>query len=125
MTGDYNLHCPFDIEKHKQTFKNYLEVVIDEDGTIMYAVPSHQKKAEALACAKLKVSRQELCAMCPPEYYFDYSQWLCMVAKLVLVWNGFCIAAELSPKQIGALRRLKMAGLYQGAIPNQEQEEHE
>ena len=118
MNGKYDLHCPFDIEKHKQRYVNYLEVVIDEDGTIMYAVPSHQEKAVALACTKLNVCRNKLEAMCPPEYYLNYSTWLCMVAKLVLVWNDFCIAADLNTKQIGALRRLKMAGLYRGTIPH-------
>ena len=34
MSEEYNLYCPFDIEKHKQTYINYLEVVILADGTI-------------------------------------------------------------------------------------------
>lgn len=117
MASDYNLHCPFDIEKHKQTYVNYLEVVICEDGTIMYAVPSHQEKGIALACARLNVSRSELDALCPREYYGDYMTWLCMVAKVVFVWNGHCVAVNPTIKQIGSLRRLKMAGLYTGTMP--------
>lgn len=35
------LRSPFDIETHKATFVNYLEVCIDEGGTPHYAVPSH------------------------------------------------------------------------------------
>lgn len=38
------LNGPFDIETHKKTFKNYLEVIILENGRIVYAVPSHQEK---------------------------------------------------------------------------------
>ena len=33
------LHSPFYVETHKKTFKNYLEVMIDEDGIVHYAVP--------------------------------------------------------------------------------------
>lgn len=117
MASDYNLHCPFDIEKHKQTYVNYLEVLIDEDGTIMYAVPSHQLKAVNLACSRLNLSRRELDALCPQEYYGDYMTWLCMIAKVVFVWNNFCVAVNPTTKQIGALRRLKMAGVYSGEIP--------
>lgn len=40
---EYNLYCKFDIQKHKETYKNYLEVIIDEEGSIHYAVPSHQE----------------------------------------------------------------------------------
>ncbi|GAB6761703.1 hypothetical protein [Bacillus cereus] len=38
------LRGPFDIETHKKCFVDYLEVVIDEEGTVMYATPSHQEK---------------------------------------------------------------------------------
>lgn len=46
----YDIYCAFDLEKHKQTYVQYLEVVILEDGTVEYAVPSHQEKLIALAC---------------------------------------------------------------------------
>ena len=38
------LHSPFDIKVHKQTFINYLEVVISPEGIVEYAVPSHVEK---------------------------------------------------------------------------------
>lgn len=44
----YDIYCAFDLEKHKQTYVQYLEVVILEDGTVEYAVPSHQEKLIAL-----------------------------------------------------------------------------
>ena len=40
----YDLHSPFDLQKHMETYINYLEVVIFPDGHIEYAVPSHQEK---------------------------------------------------------------------------------
>lgn len=117
MSDEYNLYCAFDIEKHKQTYIDYLEVVIDEDGTVMYAVPSHREKLIAMACAKTGMNREQLNAICPPEYYADFATWLCMVSGAVAVWNSCIVAADLTVKQIGALRRLKMAGLYHGAVP--------
>ena len=38
----YNVHSEFDLKKHKEKFINYLEVVIEPNGKIHYAVPSHQ-----------------------------------------------------------------------------------
>lgn len=67
----YDLRSEFDIEQHKKTFIHYLEVVIDENGEIMYAAPSHQEKLISLACERLNVTREKLNAMCPQEYYFD------------------------------------------------------
>ena len=113
----YSVYSEFDLEKHKQTYVNYLEVLIDEEGTIMYAVPSHQEKGVKLACARLNVTRQELEARCPKEYYFNFMPWLCMTAKVVFVWDDRCVAENPTIKQIGALRRLKMAGVYHGSIP--------
>lgn len=119
MAGDYNLYCNFDLEKHKQTYVNYLEVLICEDGTVVYAVPSHQEKAIALACSRLHVTRETLEMMCPHEYYGDYMTWLCMAARVVAVWNAHCVAVYPTSKQIAALRRLKMAGVYTGSIPKE------
>ena len=88
----YDIYCAFDLEKHKQTYVQYLEVVILEDGTVEYAVPSHQEKLIALACQKKGVSRQEL--------------------------NNLCrYGLGINRKQIGTLRKLKMAGVYGGTIP--------
>lgn len=115
---DYDIHCAFDLEKHKQTYVQYLEVVILEDGTVEYAVPSHQEKLIALACQKNGVSRDELNAMCPEEYYFDFISWLCMQANAVAVWNNGCrCGISINRKQVATLRRLKIAGVYGGIIP--------
>lgn len=114
----YGLHSVFDIEKHKATFTDYLEVVIDIDGKVMYAAPSHQEKLIALACQKLGINRDELNAMCPREYYCDFLKWLCLTTGCMSVWNDWCEYGNLSAKQISMLRKLKMVGLYKGVIPN-------
>lgn len=116
--SEYNLHSEFDIEKHKAKYVNYLEVIIDADGKVMYAVPSHQEKCIALACKKLGVTRDELNAMCPREFYFNFMRWLCEITGAVAVWDYNCEYWECTVKQIGMLRRLKMEGLYKGDIPN-------
>lgn len=121
MDGDcrmrYDVYSEFDMKKHSETFVDYLEVIIDSDGKVMYAVPSHQEKCIALACEKLGVSRDELKAMCPREFYWDFLKWLCKISGAVAVWNANCEYWAPTRKQIGALRQLKMAGLYRGSIP--------
>lgn len=116
MSG-YGLYSEFDIEMHKATFTNYLEVIVADDGTVMYAVPSHQEKAIALAEERLGLSRKEISDMCPREFYFDYLRWLLSLTGAIAVWNDSIEAPALTKKQEATLRRLKLAGLYRGAIP--------
>lgn len=71
-----------------------------------------------VACQKKGVSRQELNDLCPREYYYDFLTWLCMQANAVAVWNNdCCYGLSINRKQIGTLRKLKMAGVYGGTIP--------
>jgi hypothetical protein len=109
------LRQPFDIETHKKTFINYLEVVILEDGTIVYAVPSHQKKLIEIACRKLRITEQELNDLCPKEYYFDFMTWLCMITKSVSLWNDF-MHGKANEKQREAIQELIEADLYHGTV---------
>lgn len=115
----YDLHSEFHIDQHKKTFTHYLEVIIDENGKIMYAVPSHQEKQIALACEKLNVTREELNAMCPQEYYYDFMTWLCKMSGACAVWEKFIQADKLTEQQIKALEMLKENGLYLGRIPKE------
>lgn len=117
MDEGYSIYSEFDAEKHKKKYVNYLEVLILEDGKVVYAVPSHQEKAIAIACERHGLSREELVASCPVELYFDYRTWLLEMANAVAVWNFGVEAPRANRKQIGTLRRLKMAGLYAGQIP--------
>lgn len=123
MTGEeYGLRSEFDIKKHKKRFINYLEVMICKDGKVVYAVPSHQMKAEELCCEALDISREELIARCPPEYYYDYMTWLLTQCGAIAVWNEFCVFGNDPPtkKQMMTLCRLKMCGLYRGKIPKED-----
>lgn len=116
---NYDIHSDFDIEKHKQTFIDYLEVLILHDGSIVYAVPSHVAKAEQICCDKFKVSRDELiCKLCPEDMCGDYIKWLLNMISAVAVWNRTYICGDkgLNIKQRAQLKRLKLHGLYKGAI---------
>lgn len=115
MSNQDVLRQPFSITKHKQTFINYLEVVISEDGTIMYAVPSHQEKLISVACRKLEVTRDELNNLCPKEYYFDFMTWLCKVSGYVSLWNDYMIGSP-NDKQKETIQELIDEKLYHGVI---------
>ena len=112
---EYDVYCEFDIEKHKKKYINYLEVMIDKDGKVHYAVPSHQEWAIQKACSELKVSRDTLCGMTPPEYYFDWIVWLVRQSNCIAVWENMYIG-EPNRKQRAKLKALKLSGLYKGKI---------
>jgi len=109
------LHSPFDIDTHKNTFMNYLEVLILADGTISYAVPSHTEKMIQIACDKYEITRNELYDRCPKEYYFDVQTWLCLETGAIAVWNGF-VVGQANDDQKESLHKLRDAGLYHGDI---------
>ena len=77
------LHSPFDIETHKATFVNYTEVVILPDGTIEYAVPSHQMKLERIYEETKHASAWD---DCPPNKHFDFLEWLMQETGCICVW---------------------------------------
>lgn len=109
------LHSPFDLQIHKETFINYLEVVILENGTVEYAVPSHQMKVTDIIAKQRNLTRTGVSELCPPEYYFDYNNWLCRESKAVMVWNDFFLG-EPNDLQLHTLTILMEHGLYYGNI---------
>lgn len=115
MEETYDINSEFDIQRHKETFVHYLEVLIDADGKVMYAVPSHQEKAIRLACLAKGMTRRQLEATCPPEMYFDFLEWVLSLSGAVAVWEMYTVG-KLNQRQINTLRKLKMSGLYKGAI---------
>ena len=111
---------PFSIERHKATpYHITLEVMIAPDGTIEYAMPSHQEYLIKKAMELHQWSRQELMDACPPEYYFNFMEWLVQESGgYIPVWEQYTMNWTITGKQAAALRQLKMAGLFRGAIPN-------
>lgn len=108
---------PFNITTHKNTFTHYLEVIIDEEGTIHYAVPSHLEWLIQKACEKLNMNRNELMNNVPREYYFDMLTWLTKVTDCIAVWDTSYVGT-LNYAQRSQLELLMLEGLYEGAIVN-------
>lgn len=119
---DYDCRCKFDLEKHKAKYINYLEIVILEDGTVEYAVPSHQLKLMDIAMKKLGKTREEIGDMCPKEFYAAFNEWLCDITNTVSVHTwlhmGYCNSVQ---KEV--LQNLKDNGLYTGEIHTKEEED--
>lgn len=111
------LHSSFSIDIHKSTFTNYLEVVIASDGTVMYAVPSHQEMLIYLACKKCGIDRDTLIMQCPKEYYCDFITWLSKISGACAVWDKMVQGYQFSKAQVNSMIKLKEAGLYKGNIP--------
>lgn len=117
MIDDYSVYCEFDPKKHKEKFVHYLEIIIESDGHVLYAVPSHQEKMVELACIKHGVTREELNAMCPKEYYFDFITWLSMQTGTIAVWEHLYMGTKVTKRQAAKLKQLKLLGLYAGKLP--------
>lgn len=100
------LNGPFDVDTHKATFTNYLEVVVFPNGRICYANPSHidvMKRA-------YRMGGGDPDADCPREYWCDYDGWLMRETGCVCVWTGGYMG-EPNEMQAEALKMLVDAGL--------------
>lgn len=116
----YDCYSKFDLEKHKKKYIDYLEIVILEDGTIEYAVPSHQMKLLSIAEKKLGKSVQEIGDMCPNEFYARFNEWLCELTNTVSVWAWFHMG-YCNEIQKEVLQKLKDNGLYSGDIHTEDE----
>lgn len=112
---EYSLNSKFDMEKHKEKFVNYLEVLIKEDGEIVYAVPSHQEKAIELVMEKYQWTRDDVIKYTPKEYFFDWLEWLLSECGAISVWDDFYIG-EPNKNQKNKLKMLKLNGIYKGSL---------
>lgn len=114
------LHSDFDINTHKKTFIDYLEVIIDEDGTVMYAVPSHVERLTELYMGRHAITRKELMHKMlhdPGCCGIDMSEWLCKQLHCICVWND-TYKGEPNQKQLNKLKTLKLSGVYHGPVHN-------
>lgn len=112
-------YSEFDFDKHRATYKNYLEIIIDEDGNVSYATPSHQEKLISIICNKDGITRDQLNDQIPREYYLDVVSYLLIRSNCIAVWTDFEKHNVVNRKQIITMRRLKMYGLYKGVIPEE------
>ena len=103
MNVEYTLYSDFNLEMHKKTFINYLEVIIHADGTVKYAIPSHQEYLIKFGASQSNLSREEFQDLCPKEYWCDYLTWLCMQTGCVVVWSCGYKAATVTAEQCSVL----------------------
>lgn len=114
------LHAPFDVETHKKTFINYLEVIIRNDGTIEYAVPSHMIKLQRIYGKTMDEVFEEYQHQHENEPYdvamlLDPVEWLCKKTGCISVWEcGY--AGIINDTQRKTLQMLHDNDLYHGRI---------
>lgn len=115
----YDVYCEFDMEKHKETYINYLEVIITQDGVVHYAVPSHQEYMIMLAMMQNNWTRDQLKKEAHIFGAFDnFMVWLSMITDSVSVWTDLLAFYQLNPLQYATLKQLSEAGLFKGRVPS-------
>ena len=99
-----------------------MEIVIDENGEIHYAVPSHQMFMENILKKRYGESEFKRMITEDKEAWYDYLPWLCKHTKCVPVWNEF-YCGKPNDKQLQKLQQLKEKKyrsigytLYQGKV---------
>ena len=102
------LHGPFDLETHQKTFIDYLEVCITPDGTICYAIPSHQEFMMNYWMKKEGITREEIINLSDEEPGVTAVEFLCKHTGCICIWsNGWCGYGTPTPEQIQSLNKLK------------------
>ena len=113
----YDLYGEFDLEQHVAHYYHYLEVVILPDGTVEYAVPSHQEKLiQIYLNDHPEITRSQLYDMCPDSYTFDVISWLCSITGCVSVWTNYITFDTMTLAQRDSLHKLESAGAYEGTL---------
>lgn len=113
------LNSPFNIETHKKTFINYLEIVIDPEGTCHYAVPSHNGALEKVILKNRGIEfndwdfYEKASNLCPVDRRWEYYLWLCEETGYLMVWGKPDTRIEGQPnlKQLETLAILEKEGL--------------
>lgn len=111
------LHSKFDAEVHKKTFVNYLEVIIDEEGVVHYAVPSHLEYLLKMFMGKRKCCDRNYAMQLVEKLSIEKMEtpidFLISEMKAVSVWyRGYW--GKPNEKQKETLEKLKEAGVYGG-----------
>ena len=111
------LYRPFDLQMHADNFKNYCEVIICEDGSIEYAVPSHQERLIMHYANKHHISRNKVIEL----FYNDVDaiEKMMVDTKIVFVWyEHLCNFTKMNAEQLHALNLLIIYGCVSDACLN-------
>lgn len=131
LTEQEVISQPFNIETHKETFTNYLEVIIFPNGVIEYANPSHNDKLFMIAYKNTTgedisfsdsdyfENKKLFENNVPKEWWLDMIQYYVNLTGCVCVWKNKAVIPrqELSSEQITSLISLAKENLYSGYIP--------
>lgn len=116
------LNGKFDIETHKKTFVDYLEVCIDKLGGVHYAIPSHQQflmreygKIHGITSDDAYCSMTRDLIKGQVNDGVDMMELMLDETGLLLVWTEYYEGCA-NNAQIETLLKLKEAGLFQGVI---------
>lgn len=102
---DIILHSPFNIEIHNHTFYYYCEVVILADGTIEYAVPSHQEKLISIYAKKHNLTREQILKQFSNN--FSWIQEMMKDTGVISVWyDNVYFVTKLTEEQKESLKAL-------------------
>lgn len=115
---EYVLHHPFDVNTHKRTFIGELNVIIHDDGTVHYAVPSHRAYLAALYCKKKHIKHEWYIKQIVIEKNPTlplYLNELCEATGSIAVWYDHTIGT-MNAKQLHTLEMLRRHEVYGGEI---------
>lgn len=107
---------PFSIDRHKKTFVNYMEAIIDSDGVVEYAVPSHERKLISIILKQnpdmcMKDVEDEAVKQIAVE---GWCEWLMRKSKCICVYTrGYMTPKnfKMTELQYNKLKELIDAGL--------------
>lgn len=102
------LHSPFDIDTHRATFINYLEIILLPDGTPEYAVPSHLIKLAHIYGKSMDEIYEEYAEA---KTGLDGIGYLCSKTGCVAVWSDR-VQGTPNNAQTATLKRLEDAGVF-------------
>ena len=99
----------FDWKTHNKNFIHYLEAIITKDGTVHYAVPSHQEKLVEIYCKERNINRDELLKLIPLTEAPD--SWIINELGVIEVWYDFVKQPiDITNEQRDSLKLLRMKG---------------
>ena len=100
---DEILHSKFDVEVHSKNFINYCEVIVLPDGSVEYAVPSHERKVIEIFKREFDLSDEDFDNF-PEELSIDY---ICKKCHLIMLWYDYAYAPiRITKEQRNTLHNL-------------------
>ena len=111
---EYNVYSEFDMDKHKEKYINYLEIVIERNGKIHYAVPSHIKRLERLMMEMYHMTYNEIYSMynndSDSDSFMEYVYWLMDKTGAITVYNNM-YRGKANRVQLSVMKQLVDRGV--------------